>query len=116
MLQRGVSMLGDKLKLTAGGLVTYSRGPQTFVATAVVSLSDYEIVDGSQVVTSVTSFDFQFVTSEMLFGATAVVPAVGDRIADVQGKFEVMGIGSKPCFEHPDSNRILTIVHTKKVK
>ena len=80
---------------------------------------EYEVIDEeSGLPTRVISYDWRFVSAELLLGDEPVTPRKGDRwtvtIEGAEEVYEVLPIGKRPCFERADASGVLLLIHTKR--
>lgn len=92
--------------------VTYTPtgGGQPIELDATVGFNRFEMQDPSGVLHSVSSRDY-LIRAEDLPGE----PAVGDRITDGEGTFEVLEPNGEPHWRWSDEVRTVYRVHTKEV-
>jgi len=120
VMQDGAAWLGAQLKQLVGVTITYTRGTSSVSLTATPTLHEYEIVDDEGFGIRMLSRDYLLHAADLVLAGAAIVPRSGDRITEVVGGvsqvFEVMPLGQSHEFEPADTDGLLLIVHTKKVK
>ena len=113
--------MAQSLQRLAGVQGVYVRGEaESEPITGVPVQHEYEVIDDETgLPTKVISYDWTFITSELLIADELVTPRKGDRwrpeIEGVDEIYEVLPIGKRPCFERADSSGVLLLVHTKKI-
>lgn len=120
-MQNAADWLGSRLQDAAGRTLSYERGNTEIESmTGVANQVTYEIIDSDMSVGStVLSTDWTFKAAELVIGGNEIEPRPGDIITEVlRGNavaYEVVGIGTRPCFEFLDSSGILLLVHSKRI-
>lgn len=112
--------LGARLQSAAGRSVVFVRDDIVSAAlVGVPTMQDYTVFDKEGFATQVKSYDWTFTTSELPTADPWPIRK-GDRIRETilgtDYEYELLPLGNKPAFELADTNGVLTIVHTKKVK
>jgi hypothetical protein len=114
LMQRGAAWLGDRLKDSAGSVVSVKQADVVVVAeiTATRSSVPYEVADDSGFLQEVLMHDWAVVAADL----GDVTLRDGTRIVDSEGvEYEVLPVGKRPAVEPLDTSGILLRVHTKKV-
>jgi hypothetical protein len=117
LLQRGATWHGEKMKTAAGRVVQVTQGENVHDATdAWHELQDYSVMDNEGFVTSVHSWDWRFMATDLPSGFEfRDGDLIKETIGDVISTYEVMPIGSEKCWKPADSSSIQITVHTKQV-
>lgn len=115
LMQRGVSLFQDRMMAAAGRQVVFARGATRLPLTAWVTLSDYQVVDGSGVPISITVRDYKFNTADL-----ALKVQKGDRFEETtNGELhivEVMPLADDPSASWVDADGAITVAHCKTVE
>lgn len=116
LLQDGIDWLVDRLEDEAGRAVVYARGELSLSITAIAETQEYTVMDEKRAIpTRVVSQDFILRRSQVAFGGAVSDPRAGDRLTDAAGTFELMPLGTSPCYEWLDPDGDMVLIHTKKV-
>lgn len=91
--------------------ITYQRGGATLTLTALVGVSEFEVVE-SFGITRMESRDYMIEPSELDFGHGVTLPQRGDVITEGANKYIVSAPAGAPVFVYADENRTLLSVHT----
>jgi len=120
-IARAATGMAHSLQRLAGVEGVYARGDDESEPIVGVPIQhEYEVIDDETgLPTRVISYDWTFITAELLIADELITPRKGDRwkptIEGTEEIFEVLPIGKRPCFERADSSGVLLVVHTKKV-
>ena len=119
---QAIAAMGSTLRASCGLTVTYHRGESSVEVTAVVGRTLYESDDASGAIVKAESRDYFVEAVAIDFGAGAVEPEPGDRIAEplaggaTADVYEVMPLGPEPCYRKSDPQGNTLRVHTKLVE
>lgn len=109
----------DSTLASADGLtITYRRGGATVSITdAVVGQTEFAQETEGQVVATWRGRDYFVSVASLLLEGIAVTPRAGDVIEQVFGgntkQYEVLSIGSEPCFRYTGPDEVTYRIHTK---
>jgi len=116
VIRSGVSWLAGQLKTHAGESVTYQRGASSVTLTATRIAKEYEVADASGFPERLIAIDWTLTAAELLVASVQREPRPGDLIIDGDGeKYELMPVGTAPCFEPHDSAETMLLLHTKRI-
>jgi len=117
VLQTGAAWLGSQLSSHAVRMITVIQGHRLLdPLSAWCSRQEYTIEDSEGFTTSLVSFDWQFVASDLpsdfVFRDGAILK---ETLNGIVQKYEAMPLGTKGCCERLDDAGVLLTVHTKQV-
>jgi len=127
LLEQASSWLAGQRTKFLSRTVVYRRANDSVPVAATIGKTTFDIDDGYGAVESWESRDFLIATADLVLGGTAVLPAAGDRISEVQDGpstgsgqaqtfvYEVLAPGKEPCWRYSDPYRMTLRVHTKFV-
>ncbi len=119
LLQTGSQWLGDQLLAHAATEVQYVRGLEQALVRATIGKTEFEIEDGAGMVERVQSRDYLIKATHLVLGGSVSLPKPGDRIYETSGSetlvYEVLSLGTQPCWRYSDPHRQMLRVHTKQV-
>lgn len=118
-MQDAVDWFADQLQDVAGREIVYIRGStETAPFVASVASTSYEVADDMGVLTSFAAFDWTIRAANIVLNNVLREPRLGDYIREtlngVEVRYEVLPIGSMPCFSWLDTSGALLLVHTKR--
>lgn len=115
MLSTAETWLAAQLKEHESVTVSIVAGDQTISGlAAVVDDQEYDIVDMG-IPVQIVSRDFIFTTSDLVINGSQVELFPGCRVIEGSVEYELMPLGTTPCFEVSAHGK-MTTVHSKKVK
>ena len=116
-MQTGAAWLGTQLSTHAARSIIVYQGQKLLAAIdAWCSRQDYTIVDSEGFATTVTSYDWQFVASDLPSGFVFRDGAIlKETLGTAVRKYEATPLGSQPCCEDLDDSGVILTVHTKRV-
>ena len=117
VLQTGAAWLGSQLSTHAARTITIVQGQRLLDAVSSwCSRQEYTIEDSEGFTTSIVSFDWQFVASDLPSDFTFRDGAIlQETLNGKVQKYEAMPLGTQGCCERLDDSGILLTVHTKQV-
>lgn len=111
-----VESLEDEL---FGDSITYSRGTNSVTITAIAAEINREVEDEDGVPVQLQRRTYEINAADLVVGGNAITPRPGDLIAEsINGTtqtFEVLPLGSKPCFDWLDSQHRRVLVYAKRI-
>lgn len=121
MLQTGSAWLADQMIEHCSGLITYEQAGQQVTLSAVFGRTMLKLADevtGFRIVW--TDRDFIVRAADLVLNGVAVLPARGDRIAEVSNgvawTFDVLAPGDEPHWRWSDPERTMLRIHGKLVR
>lgn len=116
LLSTAETWLAAQLKSHESVTVSMRCGTQTISdLAATVDDHEYEVINGMGVPVQIVSRDYTFTTTDLVLNGSEVEPKSGYVVIENGTEYELMPLGSKPCFEKSAHGKLLT-VHTKRVK
>jgi len=117
LMERGLSQLGRRLQTAAGGAIQWTVGRVNLRGNAVFGRSEYQIDSGSDVRILHTDRDFIVTRADFVIGGAPVEPVPGQKIVDLATLevFELMPLGSAPCYRPCDPYGKIIRLHAKKI-
>jgi hypothetical protein len=119
LLQTGSQWLGDQLLAHAATEVQYVRGLEQALIRATIGKTEFEIENGAGLIERVQTRDYLIKAPQLVLGGSPTLPKPGDRIYETEGTvtlvYEVLSLGTQPCWRYSDPHRQLLRVHTKQV-
>lgn len=118
LLRRGSRWLHETLDADDAESVSITRGAATTSGVAArVGSTPLEVDDGDGMTITVESIDWFVAAAAYRIGGAVTLPAHGDLIRRTLGStvyvYEVLPIGSEPCFRFSDRERSRLRIHSK---
>lgn len=102
-------------KESASQLVQYQRGDSDLCIRATRGRSVFEVTDDQGFMTKIETQDYIVTASDFIIDSLPSAPERGDRLTDGDIIFEVMPVGTEPCYRYTDEHRLQFRIHVKKV-
>lgn len=119
LLQTGSAWLEEQRHAHMTHSVVYWRGLHSVTLNATVGRTPFEQSDSEGVLIAAEVRDYIFRAEDLVLNGSHVLPLVGDRIVEtIDGSactFELMSIGSEPCWRYSDQFQQAFRVHTKRI-
>lgn len=118
LLRRGSRWLHETLDADDAESVSITRGGSTTSAvSARVGSTPFEVDDGDGMTLSVEAVDWLIAAAAYRIAGVVTLPAHGDLIRRTLGStvyvYEVLPMGSEPCFRFSDRDRSRLRIHSK---
>jgi hypothetical protein len=112
LLRQGSQWLEQQRTAHCSSPVTYQRGDTSIPVSATFGRSEAEVDDGSGLRVVTTVADFLIVAAEL---ASLGSPQAGDQILVDESTFEVLPLGSEPCWRWSDPYHQTYRIHAKDI-
>jgi hypothetical protein len=114
-----VAGMADTLTAAAGVSVTYSRGDDSVVVSAVPGKTVFRVDTGEGSAERLVRRDYLIKAADLVLSGEVVRPARGDLIRETRGEkvevYEVMAPGGEPEFLELDNDGQVLRIHTLHV-
>jgi len=117
LLKKGSAWLEQQRHTHMASPVTYSRGEHSVELQATVGRSEIEQQDANGTLVVAEPRDYLIRCEGLVLDGATRLPQPGDLITEAVGgnerTFEVMAIGSEPCWRYSDQYHQTFRIHTK---